>query len=70
METPVKAEEAARIGDCNQEIHSTCSPPDAPQHPDFPLLSNILVGKHGLENNAGQPYASKRVANSLKPQWS
>ena len=30
MKTQIKAEEEARTGDCKQEIHSTCVPPDVP----------------------------------------
>ena len=40
-----------------QEIHSTCSPPDAPKYPDFPLLQNFPCSWAWRENNSGQLYA-------------
>ena len=41
MKSHIKAEEEARTGDWKQEIHSKCSPPDAPKYSDFPLLQNF-----------------------------
>ena len=46
-----------------QEIHSTCSPPDAPKYPDFPLLQNFPCSWAWRENNSGQLYAH---TNSFK----